>query len=439
MSKSIALWEAPKSDVIPASAKTAKEITSYATQLRQRDQKQIVKALEAEQFDMASTFVWVKAMAALRKQLAQLGSEFIGEMLQRPDIDSFSDLTSVITDSEAIMLAEDLGSISSTEAMRLRHAHETIRHFAEFDTIDDDDDEIGITYEEAVGCLRACVQSVLGHPKLEVAQDFAEFRRQLEDQTFSEDSDEIVNLITSPYFFWKTTISILLALLKTSKGAQLEHAVRNTDLILPLLWEKLRKPERWQAGQTYAELYAEGKTEAANGLKKALLKIAGFDYVPENLRSSTFTKAAKDVLEAHENFGNFYNEPGPMKALASLGTTIPSPAFPICMTATLSVWLGNSYGCSWAAIPSANSIVRALSQARWAYYINDALPGDRSILFKLAATKPAHRWIELLEEYEIGPGVVENRKVRSLINAANKKQVDNVNKAALVLYKTNYR
>src|SRR5262249_35755027 len=159
------------------------------------------------------------------------------------------------TPSEAIALAEDLGMISSTDAMRLRHAHETINHFSDYEEDSGEDDDGGMTQEEALGCLRACVNRILGQPRLDVAQDFAAFRKDLEERTFSKDDDEVVGLLSSPYFFLKTTLSVLLALLRTSTGAQLEHVVRNTRLILPKMWERLRKPERWQAGQTYAEIY----------------------------------------------------------------------------------------------------------------------------------------------------------------------------------------
>jgi hypothetical protein len=227
--------------------------------------------------------------------------------------------------------------------MRLRHAHEVINHFSEFGELSDDDSEDaeGMTQEEALLCLRSCINSILGQPKLEVAHDFATFRRSLEERTFTGNDEQIVGLLNSPYFFLKTTLSILMALLRTASGAQLEHVVRNNKLILPRIWPKLRKPEKWQTGQTYAEIYAEGKKDAVNGLKAALSEVAGFDSVPENLRSATFTRAAKDVMDAHQGMNNFYNEPSPMRALASLGSTIPSSAFPVCMTATLCAWLGN--------------------------------------------------------------------------------------------------
>jgi hypothetical protein len=236
--------------------------------------------------------------------------------------------------------------------------------------------------------------------------------------------------LTSPYFFLKTTLSVLLALLRTATGAQLEHAVRNIRLVLPLIWERLRKPEKWQTGQAYAEIYAEGKKDAVNGLKAALSDVAGFDYVPENLRSATFTRAAHDVLAAHQSFNNFYNEPGPMQALAALGTTIPSPAFPVCMTATLCVWLGNPYGFAWGAQESTKKILRGLSRDRWTYYLDEVLPRDTEVLVKLTFSKPAERWTELLSTFQIEPTLTSQTQINRLVRAGQQNNFDKVRSTA---------
>lgn len=422
-------WKTQETSIVPNTAKTPIAIVQHAKQLSKREINQIVTAFQNEHYEMVTTFIWSRTIAALKKQLVTLGMEFIGEMLQRPDIGSNSDIGAAITSFDTISLAEDLGMVNSTEAMRLRHAHEVVNHFAALES--HDENEVSMHPEEAIGCLRTCVQNILGHPKLEVAQDFAKFRRQLEEQDFKEDDDEIEKLIMSPYFYLKTTLSILLSLLKTAKGAQLQYAVRNISVILSVLWDRLKKPERWQAGQTYAELYSDGKTPASKGLKSILLKVGGFDYVPENLRSNTFTKTAKKVLEAHEGINNFYNEPAPMRMLASIGTTIPNPALRVCMDAALSVWLGNSYGISWAAQDSARQLLSGLSTDRWCYYLEECLPHDRRILFKLAhsESKPRDRWIELVKEFDLGQVDIKRRIVKNLVRAGlegNKDKIKNV-------------
>ena len=206
--------------------------------------------------------------------------------------------------------------------------------------------------------------------------------------------------------------------------------MRNTGIVLPVLWPKLRKPERWQCGQTYAELYAEGKKPAVVGLRNALLQVAGFDFVPENLRSNTFAAAATEVLKAHEAMNNFYNEPPLMRTLAALGTSIPGPAFPICMTATLSVFLGNFYGYSYAAQESATHILKALSKERWEYYLGECLPGDRRILYKLTQRSPCVRWMELVGDLDLGPDLVNDPNIKTLLSSSRDRNEQRVRKAA---------
>ena len=439
MSNELVPWAPQSAIVVPPEADTASEIASYGKQLRPRDVSQIVSAFDSKHYEIASIFVWAKAMAALRTQLGSLGPEFIGEMLQRPDIDEYSDINSTVTESEAISLAEDLGIVNSTDALRLRHCHELIAHFASLEQLDEDDEsegagDIGMNPEEAVSCLRTCIQTVLGHPKLDTAQTFANFRRSLEERTFTKDDDDILGLTSSPYFHRKTTLSVLLALLKTCRGAQLEHVARNVQVIVPILWPDLLKAERWQTGQTYAELHNEGKTAAVRGLKAALVEVKGFDFVPENLRSNTYTRAAKDVLKAHEGSNNFYNEPGPMRVLASLGTGIPGPAFPTCMTAIIAVRLGNRYGHSWAAQSVAEEMLDSLSTERWVYFLEGCLPSDRTILYKLTQNNPRDRWLATVSQYDLGEQEVRNKGVAKLLEASAAKKSKRVGELARKLY-----
>src|SRR5439155_6816829 len=106
-------------------------------------------------------------------------------------------------------------------------------------------------------------------------------------------------------------LTVLLTHLKVASGAKLEYAAGNISVLLPLLWSKLRDKDRWQAGETYAIVQASGRVVAAAGLRRALLCVNGFAFVPETLQSETFRAAARAVLGAHVAWGNFQNEPKP--------------------------------------------------------------------------------------------------------------------------------
>lgn len=411
-------------------------IVSAAKQLREREKNQIAINLEAGNFDIATTFIWHKSMSLLKKQIEGLGIQFVSELLQRFDLDEHSDLKSSISDSEALSLASDLGIVSPTQAMRLAQSQQIVNHFS--GSLDEEVDDYGMTKEEAISCLRVCVQGILGHDNISVAQDFAEFRRKLEQETFTAQSPEIIKLQDSPYFFVRTAISILLNAIKTGKGAQLEHASRNTQFMIPLFWDILKSPERWQVGQAYASEFAEGRKESVKALQTALLKVKGFDYVPENLRSNTFSKVANNVIMAHQAMNNFYNEPAPMKELASLGSSIPNPAFPICMTATLCVKLGNMYGVSNAAQNYADIVLSNVSLERWIYYLDGRLDNDRIILEKFHHGECVARWIQLIKGIGIEAAAIKSPKVAALITASIAGNSIKVTQIGTALFRASY-
>jgi len=436
MNNDIALWQPKTGQLIPSGAKTPTTIAKYAVQLSNKDKNQIVAAYEDGHFEMAVTYLWGKTVTALKKELSTVGVSLLGEMLGRTGVDEDDDVEDILTTKDAIRLAEELGIISSTDAMRLRHTYELITHFSQLETDESDLEEIDES--EAIASLKFCIKGVLGRPKVEVAKKFIEFRETLEGETLAGDDPRIQMLKGSPYFFHKLTVNVLMNAAKKNIGAQLEHALANTNVIVPAIWKNLRDTEKWQIGHTYAETYADGKTTAMSGIKSALLKVKGFDFVPENLRSDTFVAAAKAVIMAHEGLSNFYNEPAPVRKLAKLGTTIPVPALPACITALLSVVLGNYYGVSWSAEIDATGILKKLSTDRWAYYLNNVFPSDARILNKLSDEKPRTNWIEISSKFKFGDIEINNKVVRALIKASLEEKETRVKKLASKLLKLYY-
>lgn len=415
----VALWSPSSNVTVSDSISDPAIISSRALQLRPRERDQIAMNFEAKNFEVATTYVWTRTMALLKRQLATLGIEFIGEILQRSDIDEYSDALIAVSDSEAISLARDLGMISAAQTMRFLHAQEVVAFFASLDNDPTSDSGEMMTQEDAVSCLRVCVQGVLGQENVGVAEDFKAFRARLGSSTIDANGDEINKLKSSPYFFKRTGISVVLSLLRTSKGAQFEHAARNAKLLIPALWIDLNDPERWQVGQNYAEEFNDGRKDVVKHLYDILTMVSGFDYVPENLRSTTFVKVANAIMIAHEGMNNFYNEPAPMRELASLGSSIPGPAFAACMTATLCVKLGNFYGVSNAAQYAANEVLSRVSPDRWRFYLDERLLNDRKVLYKLSDSKPRENWIALVAPIRLDPNILSNKEVRALLSATN--------------------
>lgn len=418
-------WSAEESAIIPKASEPDQIVIFARPQLSSRDMQSIVSAFNSESYEMVSAFVWSKAAAVLKKQISKLGMEFVGEMLGRPDLDEDSDPATSIADHEAIALAEDLGIISSTQALRLKHSLELVTHFVKLDQTEAEADTMH--REEALVLLKTCISSILSHPNFEGAVKFAVFRKALTERSLKPDDGDVMAIADGPYLFKRTTLGVLLAFIKTGKGAAQEHAVGNLLVLLPKLWPSLREPEKWQIGQSYAEVNSEGNRTASTGLKTALLKVHGFDFVPESLRSNSFSEAAARVLSAHFGFNNFFNEEEPMSLLASLGTAIPRPAFAKCMEATLAVFLGNYWGQAWAAVPHAKNVLDSLRREQWEYYFNQCLRRDRTVLDKLVDEgKPLARWITLSDIYDLASFNITDVNVRKLVEATMSRRTDQV-------------
>ncbi|MDO7888138.1 hypothetical protein [Hymenobacter cheonanensis] len=376
-----------------------REVVKYAALLTENDQKSIIKAIDAEAFEMVASFVWTKSIIALKQQLGNLGMAFVGEMLGRTDLDEDSNPVADIREDEAIDLAEQLAMISTTDAIRLKSNHMLIGHFLD-PTISKSSE---MTRDEAVSIVRNCIVNILAQPSENVPKHFVRLRKKLESELIKEDDDAIERLASSPYFFIRTILTVLLAQLKIAKSALLERASTNVTILLPVLWDKMREVDRWQTGEAYALLQVSSdRNVAALGLRRALLKVKGFDYVPETLRSDTFRAAARAVLNAHYGWENFYNEKGPVETLAKLGSSIPGPALADCLTAALCVRLGNSYGTARDAQPAVNRFLQLFQPTQWEYYLNKIMPTDRRILDKLYYdAKPLIEWLTVVSEYKL--------------------------------------
>jgi hypothetical protein len=412
------VWKGPAGLPLPPSASSASDIMPYAQALTEKQKHHVIRAFNDEAFDMGAEYVWRRSMVKLRNALQSLGMKFIGEMLGNQDIDELSNIESVLTDYDTISLSEQLGVVNSTGTLKLKQALEIITHFFSRKAEEDGEE---LSAVDGIQIITTCIKYILGEQNLGVALEFSEFRKRLYNETLSHDDLQVQYLLNSPTFYVRTVVNVLLSAIRDSEGAKLEHSLANLNTIIPLLWASMAETDRWGIGTAYRDVTSDGNIVAVRGLKEALLKVSGFDYVPENLRSTTFKKAAKAIIEAHYSMNNFYTEPPLVKVLNDLGTTIPAPAIIECIQAYLCVYFGNSYGVSHAAEPHALAGLRSLTADRWQYYLNNAIHTDEVVLSKLAwVDRSASRFVNLITE-KLEPTVIDtlskkqNRRLAQLV------------------------
>ena len=116
---------------------------------------------------------------------------------------------------------------------------------------------------------------------------------------------------------------------------------------------------------------------------------------------------------------------------------IPGPALATCMTAVICVKIGNFYGVSNAAQPSAEQVISGLSSDRWLYYLNERLEEDRLILTELRHEKPAKRWVTMVGSLGLDQSKLTKKDAKFLVIASAQHDFSKVQKiAAAMLHKS---
>lgn len=385
MSNELALYTASSGILMPPTAADIPAMMKCNRALKQRDAEKIVQAVQAGLYDMAAEYIWSRTINILKKDIMQFGDEFVSEMLDRPngDIDSISEY-------EIISLSADLGFINKTAKMEFLQYSETIQHYM---SDDDPDEEYPST--KLVDMVRSCIKHVLGYDTIEYEIPFVTFRDRLKTEIVNQMHPMHKQLMAAPYFYKKTITKTLLNLAKTLQdSAERENVFANIGYIISGIWYDLSSDDRWAVGRSYAQANSDGDLKLSKALKSLLIKIKGFDYVPENLRSNSYIKVAKDLLGAHFGMNNFNNEPPYAKVLCEMGSSIPAPAFGSCMTSILACKLGNSYGYSWEAQQYLDVLLKRVSPDRWIYYLETVFPTDDTILYKLTLS------LDLLKRFQ---------------------------------------
>ncbi|MGM9476406.1 hypothetical protein ACS5PU_08240 [Pedobacter sp. GSP4] len=393
MSNLPAIWSGSDELIISTNLNSISQIVPLASGLTVKQQSQIISAFnDLQAYDMAVEFAWRKTTSRLKETLASLGMQFIGEMLGRDDISDSTPYETVLTDYQAIQLSEQLGLISSSASLNLRQSLELISHYASNKASEE------IDAISAMNIIKNSIKYVLGHQDMVIAMEFTNFRDRLLTENIKPNDPVIDMLMNSPLFYARTVSFILLNAIRKDEGAKIEHALANYNVILPKIWDKFNENDKWSVGFAYRDVVSDNNMTASNGLKQALMKVGGFDFVPESLRSATFIKASRNVVEVHYAFNNFYNEPAAVRALADLGTTIPKPAFLACMQAYLLVCIGNFYGTSAHAVEIAEQQLSQVPEDRWKFYFEKGLNIDKEVLANLRTNSQVRRFSRLLRQ-----------------------------------------
>ncbi len=371
-------------------------------QLNEREQKAIALNYNNGLYDIASEVIWRRTMDILKERVAIFGDDFIGDMLGYDKAVSVDE----ISERDVIELNNDVGFIKSNAKMEMIHHSEQIKQYTSRDYQLFEKIEFDEVHAKAL--IADCINYVLSDVREYSMLSFSNTRTRLKTELLSENAPFIENLRNSEYFEKRTILRSLINLAKTEKDEEKQIIFHNMRIVVPSIWDGLAENDKFSFGTLYAEISNTDKKEFINAVKTVLITVHGFDYVPENLKSSSFINSAKNLLNVHYGINNFYNEPMAAKTLSSMGTMIPDPALFDCVNAVLICLTGNGYGVSDGAVSYLNKILDGLTLQKWELFFKD-LSKNKDLLYQFGYVEGAAvRWAKIFNHINISTLNVNN-------------------------------
>lgn len=170
----------------------------------------------------------------------------------------------------------------------------------------------------------------------------------------------------------------------------------NIRILAPAIWKGVSDDVKTAIAQKYASLKeikdADTEAEALAFLKN----VDGISFIPETYRDILFSKTAKQLLDAHFGWDNFYSEPGYARDLRNLGHEIPTSSLSIYVKALIVSYIGNCYGVANDAQKYNYEMISWLNTTG-VNKLLDLIENDPQVYSELININPSKRLSSLLD------------------------------------------
>lgn len=360
----------------------------------------MVAAAAAGLFDAALNYLWNETVGELRRRVAAYDLTYFFDVAV-PSADARRHLSDVddlpkVNDIDLLRGALTIGLLTTAGHKQLDHIRDMRNHASAAHP-----NQVELTGLQLATWLQTCVRQVIVQPydavTAQTGQLLANIRRNRLDA---------VEASAVAGFFDDLPVARADALAAGLFGLYVDPAsatlvTDNVRLLWPHLWPFVGEEARSGFGTRVGRYTANAATDQAAKGRELLDLVDGGGYLPEQTRVVEIDAAVDDLLTAHRGWDNFANEAAPARALAALiGPTgkVPAAVEGKYVSALVEVFLGNSYGVSWAAEPAYDQLVDLLSPAQASRALRSF--ADPVVSAALQFTKPAQQWGELLARLE---------------------------------------
>ncbi|MFC1874284.1 hypothetical protein ACFLYX_03175 [Chloroflexota bacterium] len=325
-----------------------------------------IAAVSSGLFDAALNYLWDETILELRRRVAQYDLSYffdnaIGSADRRKNLTDESDLIK-ITDSELIYGAKEIGLISDVGFKHLDYVR-YMRNWVSAAHPNQNE----ITGLQLISWLETCIKEVISLPLSNIAVQVKQLLHNIKTNAISsEDSREIATFFVN--LAQDQINNLAFGFFGIYTRSETEQQTRqNIRHLIHLLWERVDESTRQQLGIKYGKFVASNDTESKNLAREFLQQVSAESYIPDGLRAVEIKNAIENLLNAHREVNNFYNEPPLARELSRLigsSGSVPKQVDPDYVYGLVEVFLTNGNGVAWNAESVYKSLLSKFDQSQ---------------------------------------------------------------------------
>ena len=322
-----------------------------------------IAAASSGLFDAALNYLWDETILELRKRVAQYDLSYFYDNAistdKRKDFKDENDLTK-ISDSGLINGAKEIGLISEIGFKHLDYIR-FMRNWVSAAHPNQNE----ITGIQLVAWLETCIKEVISLPLSTNSIEIARLLQNIKNTSISaNDAKQIATFFVNLTQEQVNSLASGLFGIYCRKEAEVQTR-QNISNLLPYIWDRVDEKTRQDFGIKYGKFVANNDQDEKTLARQFLQIVSGEPYIPADLRVSDIKSALENLLDAHREMNNFYNEPPfarELQRLVGSSSKVPQHINNAYVLGIVEVFLTNGNGIAYNAEPVYKKLIDSFSQ-----------------------------------------------------------------------------
>lgn len=343
---------------VPERVKVFKNLEGVIIQIGHKEKQQslylskFIAGVASGLFDATLNYLWDETILQIRKRVIQYDIEYFydnavsGEKRKR--LKDESDLRN-IDDYDLIKGSKEIGLISELGFKHLEYIN-YMRNWASAAHPNQNE----ISGLQLISWLETCVKEVISLPISNITIQIKKLLAGVKSTAISgAEAQEIAVFFTNLMQEQVNNLASGFFGIYTKPDTE-SQTLQNINLLLPLIWPRVDEDTRNNFGLKYGNFVANNFQHEKKLSREFLQLVNAENYIPDDLRIVEIETAINNLVSAHRNFNNFYNEPSFAKQLFRLigdPPKVPKALNKLYVYSLVEVFLTNGYGVTGAAEP----------------------------------------------------------------------------------------